>query len=273
MTLVAMAVAVSATMGVQYASAATTEGVPDIKSPAIEQAEMRGEIGKYRNHHMPNAGMEQRKTMPALMSNEDFAARMAAKTGVAEKTILDALTNGTSRGDIATAAEFSKISKKSFTEVMQAKADTGNWKTAMEKLGLTPDVMKTYHQAEMAKMIAKKVNVEESVASNLLKEGYHSVDIEMAALLAKDSNKDIKDLLEMRRINNTWQDVASKIGIDKEQFMKIRQTLFKTMQHNNGLHKGQMKNHENMGWHKGQTGEQGPTMNHHKHQKAEQNQQ
>lgn len=67
----------------------------------------------------------------------------------------------------------------------------------------------------IAKMMAKKGDVDESTALKLLKNGYHPRDIEVAATLAKESGKDIQKVLDMKKINNRWEDVAKSLGVDE----------------------------------------------------------
>ena len=37
----------------------------------------------------------------------------------------------------------------------------------------------------------------------------------MAAVLAKESGKDVQAVLDMKKINNRWSDVADQLGVDK----------------------------------------------------------
>lgn len=67
----------------------------------------------------------------------------------------------------------------------------------------------------IAKMMARKGDVDESTALKLLKNGYHPRDIEVAATLAKESGKDIQKVLDMKKINNRWEDVAKSLGVDE----------------------------------------------------------
>lgn len=67
----------------------------------------------------------------------------------------------------------------------------------------------------IAKMMAKKGDVDESTALKLLKNGYHPRDIEVAGKLAKETGKDIQKVLDMKKINNRWEDVAKSLGVDE----------------------------------------------------------
>lgn len=43
----------------------------------------------------------------------------------------------------------------------------------------------------------------------------------MGAMLAKKSNKEIDDVLEMYKENKSWEKTAEQLGIDKEEFERI----------------------------------------------------
>ena len=47
-----------------------------------------------------------------------------------------------------------------------------------------------------------------------LKDGYNPHDIVIAGKIAKDSNKNVKNVLAKKKINNKWSDVAKEFAVD-----------------------------------------------------------
>ena len=66
----------------------------------------------------------------------------------------------------------------------------------------------------MASRIEQKGNVDKDTALKLLRNGYRAQDIECAGLLAKKSGEDIQSVLDKKKINNRWSDVAEQLGVD-----------------------------------------------------------
>ena len=118
--------------------------------------------------------------------------------------------------DIRFAAVLSKISGKNFAEVLSMKVD---WLQVAQKLGITQNQLKNFFEQERDENFAKKIGVDVKTLQNLLKEGYDPRDIDIAAKIAKASGKNIKSVLEKRRINNTWDDVAKSFGVDAKKIM------------------------------------------------------
>ena len=73
-----------------------------------------------------------------------------------------------------------------------------------------------------AKDLSQDGNVDETTAMNLLKDGYEPWDISWAAALAKAADKDIQSVLDLKKINNRWSDVAEQLGVDRRVLQKFR---------------------------------------------------
>lgn len=59
-------------------------------------------------------------------------------------------------------------------------------------------------------------------AEELKEKGYSKQDIFMGAMLAKKSNKEIENVLEMYKENKSWEKTAEQLGIAKEEFERIK---------------------------------------------------
>lgn len=154
------------------------------------------------------------------MSPEESAKKLSNTFGIEESTILNYNNNGMSFRDIGKAAFLAKAGDKSIDSVISKKTADNNWKDVAESLGITKEQIKAAHQDMAANHLNKKTGLDKKTALNLLKDGYHPHDIGMASQLANATKKPIKDVLSLKKINNTWSDVAKKLGIDAETFKK-----------------------------------------------------
>lgn len=143
-------------------------------------------------------------------SRENVAKKIAARYGVSEAEIQSAFDNHVHPHDIDRAALLAKISGKSFSEVLAMKSD---WRDVEKKLGITGDQVRDAEMQLFITDLAEDTGASEKTIKSLLDEGYDPHDIEIAGYLAKESKKDIKKVLGMRKINNHWSDVADELGV------------------------------------------------------------
>lgn len=136
--------------------------------------------------------------------------------GVDYSQVEKALNDGVHIEDVRSAAVLSKISGKSFSEVLAMKVD---WSQVAEKLGITHEQIKNFYEQERDEHFAKRTGLDVKTLKSLLKDGYDPRDIDIAARIAKASNKNVKSVLEKRKINNTWDDVAKSFGVDMKKIM------------------------------------------------------
>ena len=129
---------------------------------------------------------------------------------------------GYNREDVVHAAFIAKASGQSLDKVLSYKTEDTTWKYVMKQVNVTPEQLKQTHQDMFADAISQKTGADKSDVLNLFQQGYHGRDIMMAAELAKDSSKSINDVIGMKKINNTWKDVASSLGVSES---TIRQDL------------------------------------------------
>ena len=141
---------------------------------------------------------------------------LAEKYGVDESQIKAALDSGVHFEDIHHAAILAKLSGKSFSEVLAMRVD---WEQVAQKLGVTHEQIENFYNREREEHLAKRAGIDVKTLQALLKEGYHPQDIMIAGKIAKASNKNIKSVLDKRKINNTWGDVAKSFGVDMKKIM------------------------------------------------------
>ena len=177
-------------------------------------------------HQKAHNGMEKRQITP-----DQAAQHISDVFGIDKATVLKYNTDGKSFRDISKAAFLAKASGKSIEDVISLKTPTNTWKDVTTTMGITKEQMKAARQDMVADRLNKKIGLDKQVTLNLLNDGYHARDIGMASQLSKNTNKSITDVLSMRKINNTWSDVATTLGVDQETFKKDIQELGFGFQH------------------------------------------
>ena len=88
-----------------------------------------------------------------------------------------------------------------------------DWRDVESKLGITYEQIRDAEMQMFVADLAEDTGASEKTIKSLLDEGYDPHDIEIAGYLAKESKKDIKKVLGMRKINNHWSDVADELGV------------------------------------------------------------
>lgn len=157
--------------------------------------------------------MHQRKIDP-----EKAAERISQHFGVPKDSILKYQNQGRSFRDLSKAAFLAKASGKSFESVITLKTTDKNWKEVAQELGVTKEQMKSTHRELASNRISEKTGMSKTDVTGLLDQGYKGRDISMAGLLSKKTDRSAYDILQLKKINNTWLDVADALGVDKDAF-------------------------------------------------------
>ena len=152
------------------------------------------------------------------MSADEAAKRIHETFGTDEKEVKEAVTEGRDFRDIGQAAMLAKISEKSFQDVLAMKTEGKNWQEVAKSLGVTREQVGEQMRLMQAMHIGQKGDVDKDTALSLLKNGYEPRDIERAGILAKTAGKDIQSVLDMKKINNKWTDIAAQLGVNPNIF-------------------------------------------------------
>ena len=171
--------------------------------------------GSGQMEHMGHMGQPGRH-QPPKVDKEKAAQKIAATFGVDKNEILSALNDNADFRSIGHAAMLAKVSGKSFKDVLAMKTRDNQWRDVEKSLGVTQDQLRSEMDNLFAARMAESGNVDAETAKALLKKGYLSWDIEAAAVCAKESGKSIQDVLDMKKINNRWSDVAKSLGVDEK---------------------------------------------------------
>jgi plasmid maintenance system antidote protein VapI len=176
------------------------------------------------------------KGTPKVMTDE-MAQQFATTFNIDKKVLLNYQTKGYTIRDFNQAALIASAGNKSFTDVMNAKTATNSWKDVMDSFSITNEQLQQAAQGFMSKQIATMLQIDESTVTGLLKDGYQPTDIVMASVLSKQASKTIPDVLNMKKINNTWKDVATSLGIDETTFNQCMTDLKSKMPKGPGMHR------------------------------------
>ncbi len=179
---------------------------------------------QFQAAHTEAAQAEQQaqRPQPPQFDASKAAARIAETFGVDEAQVKTAIDSQRDFRDIGQAAMLAKLSGKSFQDVLALKTDSNRWSDVREQLGVTQEQERSARDTMLARHICQTGNVDESTATALLQQGYIPPDIEAAAVLAKASGKDIQSVLDLKKINNRWRDVAQQLGVDAQTLRQVR---------------------------------------------------
>lgn len=145
-----------------------------------------------------------------------WAKYFSERYGVDTAQVEQALSDGVHIEDVRHAAILSKLSGKSFSDVLAMKVD---WAQVADKLGVTREQVAEFFNREREEGFAKHAGIDVKTLRNLLKDGYDMRDIAIAGRIAQASGKDVKTVLGKRKLNNTWEDVAKSLGVDVKKIM------------------------------------------------------
>jgi hypothetical protein len=171
------------------------------------------------------------KQQKQQINPEEVVKRMSDTFGIDQAIILKYYNSGMKFNDIGRAAFLAKASGKSIEDVMSKKTADNKWGDVAKSMGITKEQMQVTRQNMAADHLNKKIGLDKKTALNLLQQGYHSRDIGMASELAKNTKKPINDILSLKKINNTWSDVAKTLGVDEQTFKNDLKEMGRTPGH------------------------------------------
>jgi hypothetical protein len=191
-------------------------------SPFVAQAAEQCDFnGPQMGHHRMN---------PAKM-----AENIADTFGVSKDSVLSYQKEGVGFRDLYKAAFLAKAGGKSLKEVMQTKTLDNSWKEVAKALGITKGQMRAARQDIEATKLQDKLHIAKQTSLNLMQEGYRGRDIAIANELSPNTGKTVKEILEMKQTNNSWEDVAQLLGISDENFEKDMQNIKAAFHHHRGF--------------------------------------
>lgn len=176
-----------------------------------------GAIGTYNSaaHAAIHRGPHNAENVPPRhMDSSKVAEHISEQFGVDKSQVQKYLESGNcDPRDLMEGAMIAKLSGKSFDDVLSAKNDKTRWSEVAEKFGVNKDQIREAHDDMMAEGLSRNGSISKSDALKLLKDGYRPDDLSVASQIAKSSGKSIKDVLSMKKLNNSWRDVAKSLGV------------------------------------------------------------
>lgn len=128
--------------------------------------------------------------------------------------------------DIGHAAMVAKICGKSFDEIFAQRESGKTWREVEDAFGVTQVQVKSVMEEMEARHLAERGVVTQQKALSLLRDGYRSFDVFEAGVLATASGEEIQSVLDRKKINNQWVDVAKQLGLDESVLSKRRDVAF-----------------------------------------------
>lgn len=150
---------------------------------------------------------------------------LADQLGISRDELKACLDHGTRIQDLHMAALIAETSHQSWKDILSAKTAANSWKDVCDQYKVSREDLHKTMEKHMAKRMAAKLSLEESTVSNFLNNGYLPHDIVFAAVLSQKTNKDIQNILDMKKINNRWEDVALDLGLSADDLQKCREEL------------------------------------------------
>lgn len=169
------------------------------------------------------------------------AERLAKDFDVSRGDVVNYIYGGVHPKEIHHACMVAKASGKTLKEVMEIRQGR-EWPAVEEMLGVSREDIKAQMRELMAKRVAEDAHSDVKTVSKLLMEKYQPRDIEIAGIIACESGKNIRSVLNMKTINKGWWDVAKECGVTYDQVV-ANHSGHNHMTFNKHTHGG----HSNMG--------------------------
>jgi hypothetical protein len=194
------------------------------------------------------AGAEPPRGMrPPGMNNDEAAKHIAETFGVPASEAKKALEDGEDVREVGHAAMLAKVSGKSLAEVLSLKTENKSWQDIETELGIDKAKIRQEMDGLVANRLAERGNVDKDTALKLLVEGYRPHDIEMAGFIAKETGKDIRTVLDKKKINNRWSEVAKTFGVDENKLPRFGRWDGEERERFGGSHHGEGPQGRHMG--------------------------
>jgi hypothetical protein len=138
--------------------------------------------------------------------------------GVSKADVLQYHNQGYDFKELFRGSFLAKASGKSLKEVMSLKNSDTSWMSVAQTLGVNKEKMYVTHKDIEATQMEKTLSIPKKISASFMRQGYHAQDIANANILAKNTDKPISAILAMKKINNTWFDVAQSLGVSDDVF-------------------------------------------------------
>ncbi|MGL5269255.1 MAG: hypothetical protein ACRC7I_01805 [Selenomonadaceae bacterium] len=175
-------------------------------------------IGGIAVPFMQNASAAAAKNEPAICQSDKghqdkFIKQAAAELGVEQQTLKDFFALGNGPRDLHMALIFSEASGKSLRTVLADKTAAVSWPELEKKYSLDRAQLHQAREKLMIRQVVKFSGLDEQSVRDLLQAGYQPHDIAFAGKLANKTHTAVQSVLDKKKINNSWHDVAKELGL------------------------------------------------------------
>lgn len=172
----------------------------------------------WHNGHWRGADFQRGGWVPDKKDYKVISAEIAKDFDLDEKEILAACKDKRSFWDIMHAAVVAKASNQPFANVIRFKTAENSWGDVHAAMRVSPAMMRAARADAMTNHMAARLAMDKDQVKGLLEEGYRPRDIFCASVIAKLSNAGVKEILQEKKINNRWEEVAQAHNIDRKAF-------------------------------------------------------
>lgn len=177
------------------------------------------------NGHWRGASFQPGGWTPDKKDYKMISAEVAKDFGLDEKEILAACKEKRNFRDIMHAAVVAKASNQPFANVIRFKTAENSWGDVHAAMRVSPEMMRAARSDAMTNHMAVRLAMDKTQVKGLLEEGYRPGDIFCASVIGKLSDTGVKEILQEKKINNRWVEVARGHNIDRETFWGAMQEM------------------------------------------------
>lgn len=143
----------------------------------------------------------------------EIVALISKQYGIRFSSLLKFCDAGGRLDEACHIAHIAMLSNKSFDSIVSLKHGDNSWSEVFHKAGISEDVIRAYRKNIAADMLKLRYGIDHEISFVLIDECYRLGDISRAAQLAVLAKMDVREVLGMKRINNSWDDVAKLLEV------------------------------------------------------------
>ncbi len=141
----------------------------------------------------------------------ELVAQISKQYGVSFTSLLNYCNQGGRLEDACRIAHMAMLSNKSFDSIVSMKSEDKSWTDVFREIGISEKIVREFRKSVAADMLKLKYGIEREIACSLIDQRYKLGDIAKAGQLAVLAKMDVREVLAMKRINNSWADVEEQL--------------------------------------------------------------
>lgn len=142
----------------------------------------------------------------------DLVLMVSKGYGVSFSSLLNYCNQGGRLEDACRIAYMAKAANLSFDQVASMKGEKDTWNDVFKKIGISESTIREYRKSAAADMLKRKYGIEPELARSLIEQRYNLGDLAKAGQLALQAKMDVREVLAMKKVNNSWEDVKLLLG-------------------------------------------------------------